>query len=527
MGFSELTEEQIELARTIYTDKSKTWDDRMGELISLFGVSERTARKWCVELGFKEKTDVEPIQYAKAKKRKFDKTKKRFIVTWGQNNTPVHQGFYENIEAYAKYIDADIHIILGRYKNPTSVFTKDQQEDEYWYPEVEKYKDANRHNIHKNISILSDIRIQPTSTNPMSGLQGVSGANSCIFGSPKVQMEMIPVLEGCQPKIMLTTGAVTHINYTDSKSGKKGEFHHVFGFAIVEIKDKDTFFVRQVTADDKTGNFTDLYYRADGGKISKIKGVEAAVLGDLHYGHHDEQVLKETHKLLNKINPKHVVLHDVFDGNSISHHEAKDPFIQYAKEVEGTNSLRNEVDAMLDGLKAFEKFPNVVIVRSNHDDFLDRWLKNDDWKKQSTAKNSPEYMEFASMLLKQYAKGRDSVKGVIPELINRRYPKFKTLGRNSSYRVKGNWEVGQHGDIGSNGSRGSLQQFRRLNTKIVVGHYHSPGRKDGAIAVGTSTKIRVGYNQGPSSWLQSHVLIHEDGKAQHINFINGEFTTFK
>lgn len=340
-------------------------------------------------------------------------------------------------------------------------------------------------------------------------------------------MEMIPVLEGCQPKMMLTTGAVTHINYTDSKSGKKGEFHHVFGFAVVEIKDKDTFFVRQVTADDKTGNFTDLYYKAEGGKISKIKGVEAAVLGDLHYGHHDEQVLKETHKLLNKINPKHVVLHDVFDGNSISHHEAKDPFIQYAKEINGTNSLRKEVDAMLDGLKAFEKFPNVVIVRSNHDDFLDRWLKNDDWKKQSTAKNSPEYMEFAAMLLKQYAKGRDSVKGVIPELINRRYPKFKTLGRNSSYRVKGNWEVGQHGDIGSNGSRGSLQQFRRLNTKIIVGHYHSPGRKDGAIAVGTSTKIRVGYNQGPSSWLQSHVLIHEDGKAQHINFINGEFTTFK
>ena len=100
------------------------------------------------------------------------------------------------------------------------------------------------------------------------------------------------------------------------------------------------------------------------------------------------------------------------------------------------------------------------------------------------------------------------------------------MGRNSSYTVN-KWELGQHGDVGTNGSRGSLLQFRKLNTKCVVGHYHSAQRKDGALAVGTSTKLRVGYNVGASSWNQSHVIIHEDGKAQHINFINSEYTTFK
>jgi hypothetical protein len=129
------------------------------------------------------------------------------------------------------------------------------------------------------------------------------------------------------------------------------------------------------------------------------------------------------------------------------------------------------------------------------------------------------------MLLEQYGKDPYNVKGVIPSIINEKFPKFITLGRSASYRVK-DWELGQHGDIGSNGSRGSLLQFRKLNTKIVVGHYHSPGRKDGALAVGTSTKLRVGYNRGASSWLQSHVVIHTDGRAQHINFIDGEFTTF-
>ncbi len=527
MNFNQLTDEQIDRIKKVYNQKTnESWEKRAFMLAKEIGVSERTIRKWVSEkLGLKEKTVVEPEQYVKAKKRKFDKTKSRFIISWAQNNTPVNKGFYDNIEAYAKEIDADIHIILGRYKNPTSVF--EDAEEEFWDEDVMKYADANRHDIHKYVSIMSDVKIQPTAVNPMSGMQGLSGVNSCIFGSPKVQMEMIPVLEGNKPKMMLTTGSVTMKNYTDSKSGKKGEFHHVYGFVVVEIKDKNTFFVRQVTADDKTGSFSDLFYKVEGGIVSKIKNIEAIVLGDVHFGHHDQTVIDKTLEFMDKVKPNHVILHDVFDGDSISHHQMKDPFIQYGKELNGTNDLKKELDLLMSCLKPFDKYKNVVIVRSNHDDFLDRWLKNEDWKKQPTFKNSRLYMQLSDILLEQYASDPMKIKGVIPALINQKYPKFITLGRNASYKVKGGWELGQHGDVGSNGSRGSLLQFRQLNTKIIVGHYHSPGRKDGALAVGTSTKLRVGYNNGASTWLQSHVIIHEDGRAQHINFINGEFTTFK
>ena len=528
--FKELTNEDLELIKDTYLEKDGLpWEKRAANLGDMFGVSERTIRKWCSEkLGFKEKVEVESEQYETAKLRQHDKTKSRFIITWAQNNTPIHKGFFENMKTYANFINADIHVMAGRYKNPTSVFT--DKDFESWHEDVVPYLDANRHNLHKYMSIMSDIKIQPTATNPMSGLQGVSGINSCVFGAPKVQMEMIPVLEGNKPKMMLTTGAVTQKNYTDSKSGKKGEFHHTFGFAIVEIKDKDTFYVRQVTADDKTGAFTDLCYKVDG-DVKKIDTIAAIVLGDLHYGNHDESVITSTIEFLGKIVPEHVVLHDVFDGMSINHHEMKDPFVQYSKEMNNLNSLKKEVDEMLDGLSVFAGFKNVVIVRSNHDDFLDRWLKNEDWKKQPTTKNSKLYMQYSTMLLEQYENDPYRVKGVIPEIINAKFPRYITLGRSGSYKVK-NWELGQHGDIGMNGSRGSLMQFRTLNTKIVVGHYHSPGRKDGALAVGTSTKLRIGYNNGPSSWAQSHVIIHEDGRAQHITFIkdannNIGFTTFE
>jgi len=528
--FKNLTDDEKNHLISSYTnrmDLGYTVEELAIKLGNEMGVSERTMRRWFSEkLNLKEKPEIESEQYVQAKTRSFNKEKNKFIITWAQNNTPIHAGFLKNIEAYADFINADIHVIAGRYKNPTSLFTQSQQSEEFWDSNIVKYLDANRHDIHKYVSILSDIKVQPTAVNPMTGMQALSGLNSSVFGSPKVQMEMIPVLDGNRPKMMVTTGAITKKNYTDSRSGKVGEFHHTFGFVIVEIKDDETFFIRQVTANDRTGAFTDLFHSVSKGEVSRVNEISAIILGDVHYGHHDQKVLDTTMSFLEKMTPEHVILHDVFDGDSISHHQMKDPFVQYGKEVQGTNDLGKEIDVMMDGLKNFERFKNVVIVRSNHDDFVDRWLKNEDWKKQPTFKNAPLYMDLSARLLRQYTTGFENVKGVIPELINDRFPKFITLGRSASYKVK-DWELGQHGDIGSNGSRGSLLQFRKLNTKIVVGHYHSPGRKDGALAVGTSTKMRVGYNIGPSTWLQSHVIIHKDGRAQHINFINNEFTTFE
>lgn len=122
MKFNELTKDQIEKAKGIYTNKELIWDERMNMLVEFFGKSERTVRKWCSEkLRFKEKPDTEPKQYEQAKKRKADKSKNRFLVTWAQNNTAVHPKFFDNMKAYAKHIGADIHVIAGRYKNPTSL----------------------------------------------------------------------------------------------------------------------------------------------------------------------------------------------------------------------------------------------------------------------------------------------------------------------------------------------------------------------------------------------------------------------
>ena len=210
MNFKDMTKSDIKRFTKIYKDKELSWDKRMEKLMKLTGKSERTVRKWASEkLNLSEKKESIPEEYVKAQKRIFNKKKKKFIVTWAQNNTPVNERFFKNLIKYSKHIDADIHVIAGRYKNPTSVWSDEQEEDERWDEMVQPYLDANRHDIHKYVSIMSDIKIHPTAVNPMTGMQSISGVNSCIFGSPKLQMEMIPVIEGEKSKMMVTTGACT------------------------------------------------------------------------------------------------------------------------------------------------------------------------------------------------------------------------------------------------------------------------------------------------------------------------------
>jgi hypothetical protein len=88
----------------------------------------------CCKIRFLRK-DVEPEQYIKAKTKSHDTKTKRFIITWAQNNTPVHKGFFIISKKYASFIHADIHVIAGRYKTPR-VFGLLVKSEEYWAQEL-------------------------------------------------------------------------------------------------------------------------------------------------------------------------------------------------------------------------------------------------------------------------------------------------------------------------------------------------------------------------------------------------------
>lgn len=525
MGKTVYTEEQIKFVRDLVTRRENPLkvtpaSKLMCEHFKLEYTENigRQFRRIMQEKGATNNVKVieDTEAFKKAKQKKIDKRRRTFIIGYAQNSTPVHSTLFKNMVEYAKSKKAGIHIIAGRYKNPTSIWSNNNKSEEFWADEVLPYLDANRHNLHKYLQVLSDVKISPTASTPLSGLNGITGLESCIVGHPRQHLKSLPVLEGYPHKLLLSTGACTIPNYTDSKAGKKGEFHHMLGFVIVEL-DGENFHVRQINADDD-GNFYDLYHRVkDGVVYQNTDGCEAAILGDVHVRHNDKVTTEAAFNLLDIMKPKHTIIHDIAEMESILHWDEKDPFRLLQKEEEGLDNLKEEIDEIMNWIDNHKHY-NLVMARSNHDDMLDRWLKATDWRK---ARNKAAYLEYASIL----ANERDAqVKGILPFLIDRKFgDQVTTLSLDDSFRVL-DWELAMHGHLGANGSRGGHTQFKNLNTKNIVGHGHKPHREDGHIMVGTLSHLRVGFNRGPSSWMNGLGLLFPDGKVQLIHIIDGKFS---
>lgn len=434
-------------------------------------------------------------QYEQASHKEL-KPSKVYIITTALNSTPVHEQFWKNLLAYVAYLNAELHVIASRYKNPTSVFA--DSNDDVWCAEVLPYLDAGRHMLFDGIQLMSDVKIQPTAVTPLTGLNGFSGSESCIFGHPRVHMAFMPVPKGHKPKVMMTTGACTVPNYTDSKTGKKGEFHHTYGFVIV----RDGEFHYVTACDD--GSFIDMDIQVIDGRIEHAPQVEALILGDLHTAKLGQEARLRIRRRIVETNPKMLILHDVMDSEAVNPHEEKNPILKVRRYESGTSSLANEIEDTLEYLSELKLLcDDIRVVASNHDNMIDRYIANIDWRRDIP--NAVKYAELLPIALRE-------PDGIFPYLV--RELGITATNANDSIMVCG-IELNLHGDRGANGSRGSSVQFKNLSSKTITAHSHTPSRQDGNLVVGCQD-LEHGYNEGLSSWGVGDIIINADGKCQHI-----------
>lgn len=453
---------------------------------------------------------------------------KVFLVTAAQNATPVHDRWWGILQQIAEHRKAELLVVPLRYKNPTSKWSGSQQNAEWWAPEVRDYLWNVRHKLNKHVEVLGDFKIQPTASSPLTGSEALSGVESAIIGHTKLQMRCIPTPSSRMAKIMTTTGACTEANYTDSRAGRVGEFHHSLSAVIVEV-DGNRFHLRHIHYDAKSCTATDLgvCYTTNG--YGRATRPLALVMGDTHVDAIDPQVREATFGaggIVATLKPERLIWHDLLDGYSCNPHHYGNPFIAVAKRRTNTDRVRDELNRAIKFVADHTpKGCESLIVSSNHDDFLNRWLRNTDWRDDPT--NAEFYLETALAVVrgsKKDGSGTQSpdVMALYLERFEKLKPPMRVLRRDESV-VLGGVEVGMHGDRGPNGSRGSIRNLRRIGTKSIIGHTHAPGIDEGCYQVGTSTRLNLEYTSGPSSWLNTHCVLHADGKRQLVNIIDGRW----
>ena len=448
----------------------------------------------------------------------------RFVITWAQNATPVHRGFFDALQVYCKENDATLLVIPGRYKNPTSRWDASQVNAQWWAHQLVPFLLNQRTTINSNLVVLADIHTQPTAVMPLSGFESITHGESGILGHPKLQMTVVPTPHQRLPKILTTTGAITVQNYSDTKAGKKGEFHHVLGAVIVEI-DGGTFYLRHINA-RKDGAFCDLdkAYHSDG--VRPAGQYAGLVFGDAHPPFADPAVVEATfgpHGLVERLDPKELVFHDLLDSYAVNPHHVGNPFVARAKRQSGMDDIKKEVHDTIRWLIQKSAGRRAIIVPSNHDDMLTRWLKSRDWREDPT--NAEFYLETALHMVRGVM--MTSHGSATPDPFHYWIHKNGThniicLRRNQSHTIAG-IECGLHGHEGPNGARGTLKNLSQLGVKVISGHSHTPGIEAGHYKTGTMTFLSLEYTGPVGSWLNAHVSIDPMGK-RHIHIcVDGKF----
>lgn len=450
----------------------------------------------------------------------------RFIITAAQNATPIDENFFATLKVAAKHLNAELVVIPLRYKNPTSIWSKNQETDEWWDPAVTPHLFDGRKKLNDNLVLVGDVKIQPTAGSPLNGFESLTGKESCIIGHPKMQFRSVPVPIGRYPKILTTTGACTKRNYTDSKAGKLGAFHHFLGALIVEVEGKK-FHLRQINADRLDGSFIDLDQQYSTKGVKKAPRALGLVMGDTHALFACPDVDRATFGsggMVETLNPETLVWHDVIDGYATNPHHLGNPFIAQAKHQGLMGNVRREVEHCLKFLQERTQGRNSVVVSSNHDNFLSRWVVREDWKRDP--ENAAFYLETAQAMLASVkmtpsgASYADPFKYWINKL--KGDAAIHCLGSDESFKLA-DIECSLHGHQGPNGARGTLQNLSRLGARVISGHSHTPGIEEGHYQVGTSTPRRLEYNHGPGSWLNTHCVVYASGKRALLTIVDGDW----
>jgi hypothetical protein len=447
----------------------------------------------------------------------------RYVITAAQNATPVNKPFLESLLRYCEEQSAKLLVIPYRYRNPTSMFA--DKDYDWWDASVLPYIADTRFHITTNLQLMGDIKIQPTAAKPLSGMDSMTGLESAIFGHPKVQQKTIATRPGEMAKILITTGAVTIPNYTSSKAGKKGQHHHTYSAAVVE-KSAMSFHLRHVTACND-GSFIDLEREYFPDRSRRADDALALVLGDLHLMFLDRDVENAVFGkggIFDTVVPKELVFHDIVDSYSVSHHHRKDPFIKNVKSRLGVDSVKREIDQVISYLREKACLAEVNVVSSNHHNHIRQWIMETDWRNDPV--NAEFYLETALYMLQNSVMGPGGVETPDPfkYWVTKELQGIVNFIDERHGKSAGKFELGLHGHAGPNGSRGSLNNLSKIGSKVIIGHSHSPGREDGSLCVGTSSRLDLEYaRSGPSSWMQTHAVVYSNGKATLINVIDGKW----
>jgi hypothetical protein len=447
---------------------------------------------------------------------------KKYVITSAQANAKPNTKFLKTLEHYVSAHDAELVVLpmIGNSAREDSI-------PDNFHPAIKELQmEYGSRKLNRNIEI-AQFHVRPYQVDPITGLSRFAQrGRSLVFASPKQRWRHIAHSNTKLPKALITTGALTEPNYATGhdvsaerrRLGNIATRDHEFGAIVVDVLNGNKYHWRNLSA-QVNGKFNDLGIEYHGSSQKESRPL-AMVCGDWHAGKTDQKVRRATLQMMRDLSPERVVLHDFFDGHSVSHHMAKRIIGEMVREGAdiGHLSLEDELRHCGRELQAITRASSgagVYVVRSNHLEFLDRYLDEMRFAKD------PHNARVALKLAVAYMDGLNPVEEGIRQVIG--IPDDVTfLDRDQDLKVDG-YQLGSHGDKGPGGGRGSIRSKENDYGKSITGHVHKSEKLRNTLTVGTMLPYDTEYIKGsPCAWTHSHAFVYPTG-VQMLNIINGKY----
>lgn len=427
-----------------------------------------------------------------------------YFVTSVVEGSKIDKGFLNSIDAFCKRNSAKRVLLWVRGVRKNSAFTQEQFElfgddlvTEFSFNEKLKAK---------------DFMLHPAQILPLTGLSRFGNRDSSlIIASTKQHMTSVPRARGSRPHTMWSTGTLSLPEYSVTRAGSLANQDNTLGGLVVEVEDSKKFYIRPVQY--KNGSFIDMgvEYRSNGSIKSGIKA-EAIVWGDLHLTEEDQDAVMASIDQANYFKAKNIIVHDICSWNSVNHHDQNNYIVQVGSKVHTLEDDYNYSAQKLDEIIKQLSVSTIRVVKSNHDLWVKRWVNAGNFikDKNNSITGALAFIDFCN--------GKDPIEKEIKSRMSMKN-RIEFLKQEQQFKVCG-YELGQHGENGANGSRGTIQGIGRAHDKIVVGHSHSPNIFYSAIQVGTNSKLQLPYAHGASSWMHANCVIYPNGTFQLLTFID-------
>lgn len=450
----------------------------------------------------------------------------KFIITSCQNNTETHTAFFENLKAYALHIGAKLLVLPFIYNKNAFQNGKGSKDEIYYNSELKEFFVENDVWLGDNKKVfLAALNILPTVKRPLSGLVELMQSAEClIVPHATIQHENVPVLGAQHGRVvpsMFSTGAVTMRNYIEQKAGQAASGRHCFAATLVEFNEGGQFWVRQLQTDE-TGDFQDLTNKVLGGQVFENQRVLSISWGDIHAEQTDDKIAtlqwgKQASSVLNTLQPSYQFCHDLLDFMTLNHHNRDNNFHLLKNHV---NDLSVEKDLLsVENVlsKMHRSYCETLVVYSNHDDSLTRWLSCNKYNAFNDPQNAALYYTMQAKAHETIRKGGEfeALPYALEKFTSLSWDNLRFLKPSESFILAG-IEQAEHGHHGSNGARGT--KMSHCNYKVTTGHTHSSSINGGQYVGGVSAKLAQGYNEnGASSWVHAAVVSYDNGQRSIIH----------